>query len=68
MSEGSPEFGVVQSAEVPADVLFVGLAPGMFGVYQIDVRAPSSTARGLNLQIRRPDGALLAFERIPLRL
>jgi uncharacterized protein (TIGR03437 family) len=33
-------------SERPADVLFVGLAPGLTGLYQIDVRVPEDAATG----------------------
>ena len=36
----------VRIGGVPADVLFSGLAPGLRGVWQIDVRVPDGAASG----------------------
>jgi uncharacterized protein (TIGR03437 family) len=47
---------------VTADVLFAGLAPGMMGVYQIDVRMPATLPPSwaiLNCQILGTPGILL---------
>jgi uncharacterized protein (TIGR03437 family) len=55
------------SERLPADVLFAGLAPGMIGVYQLDVRIPASPQRDLVLWSRHPDGPSFTLVEIPLR-
>jgi uncharacterized protein (TIGR03437 family) len=51
----------------PADVSFVGLAPAMIGVYQIDLRLPTVPDPEIDLWASRPVGVFYKFATIPLR-
>jgi uncharacterized protein (TIGR03437 family) len=51
----------------PAEVLFAGLAPGMIGIYQMDVRIPASPLRELVLWAIRPNGASYSLASIAVR-
>jgi uncharacterized protein (TIGR03437 family) len=50
-----------------ADVLFAGLAPGMIGVYQMDLRLPTAPDGEIDLWAKRPAGVFYRFATIPLR-
>jgi uncharacterized protein (TIGR03437 family) len=49
-----------------ADVLFAGLAPGMTGVYQVDVRVPSPAPRDPVIWAKHPNGPLYTFAWVPV--
>jgi uncharacterized protein (TIGR03437 family) len=52
---------------VPADVPFAGLAPGMVGVYQVDVRLPEAVNGPIVLWSKHPEGAIQLFANIPVQ-
>jgi uncharacterized protein (TIGR03437 family) len=59
-------WSVPSPEEAPADVLFAGLAPGMVGLYQMDVRVPASESGSAILLAKHPTGYESLFANFPV--